>query len=173
MKKNKVFRTIENIIFYGLLLCLLSTSFLVLKSSREGTQPSIMGNKFFTVLTGSMEPTIMTGDLIISRETPPDEIKVGDVITFGSLNSDNITTHRVKEVINVDGKIEYVTQGDANNTQDPNSVSEDVLIGKVVRRIPKVGKVMTWMKSNLFFIITSIFAITAITTIVNKVSNKY
>ena len=33
----------------------------------------------------------------------PKEIKAGDIITFGSSSSDNITTHRVKEVINEEG----------------------------------------------------------------------
>ena len=172
MKNGKVLKIIGNVIFYVILIFLLSISVIMIKSYKEGRQPSIMGNKFFTVLTGSMEPTIMTGDLIISKETPPEEIREGDIITFGSLNSNNITTHRVKEVINIDGKIEYVTQGDANNVQDPNNVTEEVLIGKVVKCIPKVGNVMAWMKANLVLIIGFIFFIILITSLYSIISKK-
>lgn len=167
MKIKKILNIVGNILFYTILICLLSISFIMIKSVKEGKQPTIMGNKFFTVLTGSMEPAIMTGDLIISKETPPKEIQVGDIITFGSSNSDNITTHRVKEVINEEGKIKYITQGDANNVEDPNPVPEEMLIGKVVKCIPKLGSIMSWMKSNLKIIIGSIFAITALGIIGN------
>ena len=173
MKKHKLLNVIGNVIFYVVLISLLSVSFIMIKSYKEGIQPSIMGNKFFTVLTGSMEPTIMTGDLIISKETPPNEIREGDIITFGSLNSNNITTHRVKEVVNNNGKIEYVTQGDANNVKDPNNVPEEVLIGKVVKCIPKVGQVMAWMKGNLGLIIVAIFSIAVINAMINLVVYRF
>ena len=83
-----------------------------------------------------------------------------------------ITTHRVKEVINEEGKIKYITQGDANNVQDPSPVPEEVLIGKVVKCIPKVGNIMAWMKSNLMIIMGSIFAITALLVIGNVLVSK-
>ena len=104
--------------------------------------------------------------------TSSKEIKAGDIITFGSLNSDNITTHRVKEVINEEGKIKYITQGDANNVQDPSPVPEEVLIGKVVKWIPKLGSIMSWMKSNLMIILGAIFAITALLVIGNVLIDR-
>ena len=172
MKNNKYLKILGNILFYTILIGLLSISFIMVKSVKEGKQPTIMGNKFFTVLTGSMEPTIMTGDLIITKETLPQEIKVGDVITFGSLNSNNITTHRVKEIIHEEGKIKYITQGDANNVQDPSPVPEEVLIGKVIKCIPKLGNIMSWMKSNLMIIMGSIFAISALLVIGNVLVSR-
>ena len=83
-----------------------------------------------------MSPTININDLVIVKEVKPEEIEVNDIITFGSTNSDNITTHRVKEIINENNAIKYVTQGDANNVEDPSPVQSDVLIGKVVKRLP-------------------------------------
>lgn len=172
MKKNKTLKIVGNVLFYTILVSLLSISFIMVKSVKEGKQPTIMGNKFFTVLTGSMEPTIMTGDLLIAKEVAPEEIKAGDIITFGSLNSNNITTHRVKEVLNENGEIKYITQGDANNVQDPNPVPGEVLIGKVVKWIPKVGTTMAWMNSNLVFIIGLIFAITLLGIIGNTLVGR-
>lgn len=173
MKNNKALKIAGNILFYTILICLLSTSFIMVKSVKDGVQPKILGNRFFTVLTGSMEPSIMTGDLIISKEVSPKEIHPGDVITFGSLNSNNITTHRVRRVITEDGKKSYVTQGDANNVEDPNPVPEEVLIGKVVKVIPKLGSIMSWMKSNLVLVIGGLVALISLGFIGNFVRERF
>lgn len=173
MKNNKSLKIIGNILFYTILISLLSISFIMVKCAKEGKQPTIMGNKFFTVLTGSMEPTIMTGDLIIVKETSPEDIQAGDVITFGSSNSENITTHRVKKVIRENDEIQYITQGDANNVQDPSPIESEVLIGKVVKCVPKLGSIMTWMKSNLTLIIGFILAITFLGIIGNSLVGRF
>lgn len=172
MKNSNVCKKIGNILFYVVLISLLSISVIMVKSAKEGKQPTIMGHKFFTVLTGSMEPTIRVGDLIIAKETNPQDIKPGDIITFGSLNSDNITTHRVKEVLNENNEIKYITQGDANNIKDPSPIESKVLVGKVVKWIPKAGAIMAWMKSNLSLIIVVIIAITALGAIRSGLKNK-
>lgn len=159
MKNNKKLKILGNIVFYIILISLLSISFTLIKYKKEGTQPSIMGNKFFSVLTGSMEPTIMTGDLIITKQVKPQQIKVGDIITFASPNSNNITTHRVIEVINENEDIKYITKGDANNTKDPSPVEDEMLIGKVEKCIPKLGQIILWIKSKLSLILVTIILI--------------
>lgn len=172
MESKKLFKTVGNVFFYAILISLLSISFIMLKSAKEGKQPTIMGHKFFTVMTGSMQPSIMVGDLVIDKEISPEKIKVGDVITFKSQNSENITTHRVKKIIKDGGQIEYITQGDANNVQDQNPVKSNLVIGKVVKCIPKVGNVMLWMKSNLVMIVGVIFALTALSFIGSNLRKK-
>jgi len=47
------------------------------------------------VRSGSMEPEISTGDLVVTKPVSTDEIKVGDIITFSSPSNKRITTHRV------------------------------------------------------------------------------
>lgn len=162
MTKNKVWKLLGNIIFYAVLITLIAISGFSLNSVRKGVQPSFFGYKFFTVLTGSMSPTININDLVIVKEVKPEKIEVNDIITFGSTNSDNITTHRVKEIINENNAIKYVTQGDANNVEDPSPVQSDALIGKVVKFVPKVGAVMAWMKNNLTKIIVFVVALMAL-----------
>lgn len=172
MENKVMLKKLGNILFYVVLISLLSISFIMVKSVKEGKQPTIMGHKFFTVMTGSMQPSIMVGDLVIAKELPPEQINVGDVITFKSQNSGNITTHRVKEVIKDGAGIKYITQGDANNVQDQNTVESKAVIGKVVRCIPKVGTIMSWMKSHLSLIIVGIFTITALSAIGSNLSKK-
>lgn len=172
MENKAMLKKLGNMLFYVVLISLLSISFIMVKSIKDGKQPTIMGHKFFTVMTGSMQPSIMVGDLVIAKELSPEQINVGDVITFKSQNSENITTHRVKEIIRDGLEIKYITQGDANNVQDQNPVESKLVIGKVVKCIPKVGMVMSWMKSNLSLIIVGIFAITALSVIGSNLRRK-
>jgi len=96
---------------------------------------SIFGYSMFRVVTPSMEPTIPTGALIISQKTDIESVAVGDIICFSSLESymrGRIVTHRVVEVKTVEGKINLLTRGDANNSVDGYYVTEDNLIGKMI-----------------------------------------
>ena len=146
MKFNKSKKIIINTIFYGLMSIFIFISLIMIKAKINGTQPSILGNKFFIVLTGSMSPTIDVGDMVIVKDVKPEAVNVNDVITFGSNSSDNVTTHRVKEVLSNNENLSYITQGDANNVEDPTPVEEDFLVGRVNKVIPKVGKIILWVK---------------------------
>ncbi len=83
------------------------------------------GVEAYTILSGSMEPTLYTGDLVLvsTKET---EIQRDDMIAFRM--GGNIVVHRVIEVR--EGE-QYVTKGDANQQADLDSVEKDQVIGKV------------------------------------------
>lgn len=172
---KKVGKIIGNILFYLILISLILVCFTMLRAKKMGVQPSVMGYKFYTVLTGSMSPTIVPGDLVIVKETPASEIKEGDIITFASTQSENITTHRVKQVIEEE-EIKFVTKGDANNVEDPNPVSEKLLVGKVVKYIGGLGSKMQYMQQNLSKIIMAIlviaFGLMAVGVVVKKINKN-
>lgn len=161
MGKKKTINIIGNIIFYGMLLIFIIISATMLRAKASGKQPSILGNKFFIVLTGSMSPTIKVGDLVVVKDINPEDISADDVITFGSTSSANITTHRVKEVLNEGGNISYITQGDANNVEDPMPVESEVVLGKVSKVVPKAGTIILWIQKNIMDILIGIVAIIA------------
>lgn len=103
------------------------------------TVPRFFGVRIYSVISGSMEPAIPTGSLLYITEAQPEEIKEEEVIAFyGVKDSASIITHRVVENRVVMG--EFITKGDANQTQDMNPVPYDNFIGKVVCTIPKAGK---------------------------------
>lgn len=83
------------------------------------------GVEAYTILSGSMEPTLYTGDLVLvsTKET---EIQRDDMIAFRM--GGNIVVHRVIEVR--EGE-QYVTKGDANQQADLDLVEKDQVIGKV------------------------------------------
>lgn len=96
---------------------------------------TIGGYSTFRVVTGSMEPTISTGALLICKDTNIEKIEKGDIICYRSKVAeiyDSIVTHRVVSVLeNEAGKIQLETRGDANLSSDPYYVDADNLIGRV------------------------------------------
>jgi signal peptidase len=89
------------------------------------------------ILTGSMEPSIKPGDLIIIRKCSIDDIKVGDVIGY-QLNDFNVV-HRVIEIYHYYEETILITKGDANKTADVKPVSSDQILGKLEYTIPYFG----------------------------------
>lgn len=111
----------------------------------------IKGNiQILTVLSGSMEPTIHTGSIVIIK--PSSEYKTGDIITFGKNTKTDIpTTHRVIGERAQDGSIVYSTKGDANNAEDSKEVPKEEIIGKVLFSIPYLGFAINFIKQPMGF----------------------
>lgn len=118
----------------------------------------LFGYKFYDVLTGSMNPTIKPGSLIVVKEIDDSEIKEGDIITFKGNSTSNITTHRVVEVIEKDKNIKFQTKGDANDVLDPMLIDGNLLVGKVVFDIPYMGKVTSFINQYRVVIVILIIA---------------
>ena len=96
------------------------------------------------VISGSMEPGIGTGDLLIARNLSTADVEVGDVVTLHSEMTDKLVTHRVTEIsTNPDGTWEIMMKGDANDEPDLENytVGDSVLTPAV--QIPGGGKVVS------------------------------
>lgn len=101
----------------------------------------IFGVEMKAVLTGSMEPELPVGSLLIIAPAEYDEIKVGDDITFVRDKNLTLVTHRVIEKDDETQKI--TTQGIANNSADkPTSYGN--VVGKVAFHIPFAGYFVIW-----------------------------
>ena len=99
------------------------------------------------VATGSMEPQIQQGDMAVIADVKAEELTEGDVIQFRRANY--TVLHRIVEIWeNEDGTISYITRGDANNAPDEEPVDPEDVIGRVIGRIPGVGKITLWMRSQ-------------------------
>jgi len=166
VKKTKILKIGANILFYMALAFCLLISITMIKAKVSGKQPEILGYKFFVVLTGSMEPELPVGDLIIVKSIDPMEIKTEDVITFQSSQSNNIITHRVKGISNNEN-MEFVTKGDANNVEDPYPVDSENVIGKVSGHLPKVGGVLKFVQTNAKVVLIIILAIATVLSFIN------
>jgi len=113
----------------------------------------IMGNyKIMIVQSGSMEPTIKTGSIVIVKPAP--SYDVGDVITFGPTPRGKIsTTHRIVAENIKNGLETYTTKGDSNDSVDLKGVLQKDVLGKVYLSVPFVGYALTAVKEPIGFLI--------------------
>jgi signal peptidase I len=98
--------------------------------------PSVLGLTPLTVVSGSMSPSIETGDMVIIMKGNKN-IKPGDIITYRL--GDVLVTHRVKNISNINAAEVFVTQGDANSIVDFKTVERRNILGKYVFKIPMGG----------------------------------
>ncbi|WP_424017061.1 signal peptidase I [Halorientalis pallida] len=108
--------------------------------------PQVIGaDHGFVILSGSMEPDIAPGDVVIVDASAP--VGVGDIVTF-SEDSDVPVTHRI--VAEEDGQ--WVTKGDANENRDARPVPPENVLGKVVLTIPLIGHVVLWANTPVGYV---------------------
>ena len=115
----------------------------IMVCSAKGKPVNVFGRSLLTVVTGSMEPSLHTGDYIYVKKVPADELEVGDVITFRSEEGDvsgKLVTHRIIE-ITPEG--DFVTKGDANTIADSKRIRQDQIIGKYTGK----AKFFKWINS--------------------------
>lgn len=110
------------------------------------TVPRLLGKPVLVVLTGSMEPSIATGDVVIESRISPLDARVGDVVTFRDPErAERLITHRVRRVHANGDEVSFTTKGDANNTVETWQVAQQGGIGRVEYRLPKLGYVVAWI----------------------------
>jgi len=103
------------------------------------TMPSVFGLKSLTVVSGSMEPTIETGSVVIDEVISPLDARPGDIVTFQDPLHPRQLTHRLQKM-RVEGDTAYmVTLGDANDAPERWTVRTDGEVGRVVAHLPKLG----------------------------------
>ena len=111
--------------------------------------PNAFHAKSLTVMSGSMEPTIGTGDVVVARQTPPMDVRVGDIVTFRDpYDHSRLITHRVRQMHVEDGDVVFVTRGDANTGEEHWAVPVDGVVGRVAYHIPLLGYFMVWFHSR-------------------------
>jgi signal peptidase len=112
--------------------------------------PNFFGARSLTVMSGSMEPAIGTGDVVVAVQIPPTAARVGDIVTFRDpLNDARLITHRVREMHVRGEMVAFVTKGDANSTLEQWAVPETGTIGRVSFHVPRIGYMMVWIRSTI------------------------
>ncbi|MFC2011116.1 signal peptidase I [Chloroflexota bacterium] len=104
------------------------------------------------VLSGSMEPKLKVGSLVVTRPVEPEAIVVGDIITFSPTTvGENTITHRVIGV-GQSSPLYFETRGDANDKPDPFAVPARNLIGKICLHVPYWGYFTEFLKTPVGFV---------------------
>ena len=111
--------------------------------------PFVVGERPYTVLSGSMEPAIGTGDIVVVERISPPDANVGDVVTFSDPGkSGRLITHRVRSSRRAGRQVDFVTKGDANNTVERWRVPADGVISRVRYRVPELGRLALLTRSR-------------------------
>lgn len=123
--------------FIALSLLLVGSIIFIQITKSRGEIPNLFGYQLFAVESGSMEPTLKIGTVIICRKPQdPDNLSCNEIVTFRTLTQE-VVTHRIIEVTNFKGSKAYRTKGDnPNNSADQELLTPDRVIGVFVARIP-------------------------------------
>lgn len=151
-KMQKIKKAISIIVVLILIpILLMSIVILVDSYTHPNEVPSFFGWKPFIVLSGSMETQISAGDIVVVKEIDTNELKKGDIIAFKDGNI--VITHRIDEVTEIDGKKQYITKGDNNNTQDIGYVSPEQIEGVFKFKIARLGNIAMFIQTPLGMIV--------------------
>ncbi len=107
------------------------------------------------VCSGSMEPELKVGSLVITRPVEPREIVVGDIIAFspkGVTLGENLVSHRVIG-IETASPLYFKTKGDANDNPDPFIVPARNLTGRICFKAHYVGYFTGFLKTPWGFLL--------------------
>ena len=173
---KKVLSFIGNLIFVLLLvLAVLSVASNLQARRNPSKLQNIFGYTAMSILTGSMQPVLMPGDMIVVKATEPKAIKAQDIITYKE--GDILITHRVMDVAATNEQLSFITKGDANNVEDPRPILAEHVVGVMALRIPFAGYAAKHMRSVFGFIILILLPVAwAVTklmkTIVSELKNE-
>lgn len=136
-KRFRVIKGIVNVLCWILVVFIVLTVALSLISRLNGSTPSVFGYSIYRVSSGSMEPELKVGDIILDKVVEnPKDLKVGDVITFKSDDyGDLLVTHKViKAPYEENGKLMLQTRGVANELED-KPISTDKVKGIMIFKV--------------------------------------
>jgi len=121
---------------------------------------SLAGDTLYEpVYTGSMEPAIPVGSVVVIKLANPETLKIGDIICFKVSESATTTvTHRVSNITD-EG---FITKGDANEDPDQWIVKKENVIGKAIFTIPYIGYIGYFVRTPVGFILLIIIPATLI-----------
>jgi len=103
------------------------------------------------IMSGSMEPAIPLGSVVVVNRVDPDDVKVSDIIVFH--RSDSKTLHRVIEKIVENDSYYFKTKGDANEDPDPWLVQPEQVQGALLLTIPYYGYLIYYAGTTIGFVL--------------------
>jgi signal peptidase len=113
--------------------------------------PRALGLTPYVVTSGSMRPTFDPGAVVLAKEVPQAELRVGDIVTFQTPH--DVTTHRIVQRYTAQGDtseaLYFKTQGDANEDRDAEPVDYRNVLGEVRFAVGGVGYIIQTMTTPI------------------------
>ena len=151
-RKNKIKKVLTVIVYILLIPLLIYNLSLIFQAVLKPNEtPSFLGIKTYVIVSGSMQPELDIGDIVVVKDIEENELQEGDIISFREGQS--VVTHRIIEIENKDNQKQIKTKGDNNNSVDNNIVHVDAIEGKVITSIPLIGNLAIMLQGKITIII--------------------
>lgn len=152
-KNNKILKIISNIIYTILFIIVLLMLIIVIMQRTSNNEITLGGYRIFVVATGSMEPKYKVGDVLLSKEVKPEDLKVGDDIVYNGEEESfkgKVVTHQIISIEKEEENYKIITKGIANSVEDPEITQEQVM-GKIVYKIKVLSFFEKAVANNYIF----------------------
>lgn len=132
----------------------------------------------FAIQTGSMEPIINTGDIVVTKYISPEDVEVGDIIAFyvdiTNDDKDDVVVHYIAEVMEDDGVYTFKTKPHISPDQDRWTIEAHDLIGEYQFKVGAIGNVILFLQSwtGRLILLIDIIIISIIYDIIFKNNKK-
>lgn len=142
---KKIFSAALNAVLWATLIFAVLLMLLAVFQNLSGSRRSLFGVGLYQIVSGSMEPEINVGDVVVAKNCTIDSLSVGDNVVF--IYGDKLVTHKVQQV--GDGFI--VTKGVANTATERVAASD--IVARQLFVLPKLGYVLDFLRSGFGFIL--------------------
>lgn len=152
-RNNKILKFIVGLIRFLIYFFLICVIFVVVTQKVSGNSIAIGGIRIFNVISGSMEPDYEKGDILVVKQTDPEQLKVGQVIVYcgkeGQVDG-KIVTHQIVRIEKHNGEKIFYTKGISNMIEDPE-VKADQIYGVVKHKMIVLSFINKLMYNIYFF----------------------
>jgi signal peptidase len=175
LENNKAINIISNIIKTILYIILIAILMVIIVQRVSNNNVSIGGIRIFTIITGSMEPVYNVGDILVSKNVSPADLKIGDNITYLGAKGDLeglVVTHQIVNASHDETGYHFVTKGVNNEIADPK-IDANQIYGKVIYKTVLLSFVCKIMNNIVaYFTIFAIVALLVSYQIVRSIYDK-
>lgn len=160
--EKKIFRIVFKVIYQIIvIICLILAAVIIMQKVTDSNR-SIAGYRIFRVITGSMEPEYDVGEVVISKEVPAKDIKVGDDIVYSGRYGEYSGKIIMHSVIAIDkdenGNYNFHAKGLHSSSVEDPQIKESQIYG-VVKYKSKILTVLYKLATNIYTVFVIILVL--------------
>lgn len=160
--EKKIFRIVFKVIYQIIvIICLILAAVIIMQKVTDSNR-SIAGYRIFRVITGSMEPEYDVGEVVISKEVPAKDIKVGDDIVYSGRYGEYSGKIIMHSVIAIDkdenGNYNFHAKGLQSSSVEDPQIKESQIYG-VVKYKSKILTVLYKLATNIYTVFVIILVL--------------
>lgn len=164
-RRKKFFHIFDLALLIFVVFCVIKISV----DSYRGNMPRLFNYSISKIETGSMAGTLEVGDLVLVKGTKFDDIEKNDIIVYKSKEYNIFIIHRVVSVDETNKTL--TTKGDANEFEDSELITDDMVSGQYVRKIVSLGENSLFDNKGLvfgilMFVIFLVFTVQAVNIVI-------